>query len=500
MKKKYVLTIILFLISTVFVITFIQIKWIKDSIKTQERQFIALVNKILDDIIKEYEIKEIIFSKKQEIISASPDSTLALDFENNAQIQKLLRENKTKKNIIIYRETQDKIKINNNEFVNQINNQNTLFIAQLNKTLTAKKINLNNRINPKEFKEKIDSAFKANNIKFNYQLAIIDQDQNVIFKTKEFKFSHSKRETFSKILFPHTHFNLNKYLLLLYFETNDKNLFNYLPSLAISTIIFTIILLIVLSITIYLILRQKRISELKTDFVNNVSHELKTPIATIQLATEMLTDKSLPKNPQRIQEVANIIKRENERMRYNIEKILQTSVIEKGVMRFKFQHHKLHTLLEKIINNFQVQLKQKNVLIIKNFYAKDDTIILDETHFTNAIINLLENAAKYNNDDPVIEIETSNEKNKLVISITDNGIGIPKAEQKKIFEKFYRAHDGDVHNYKSFGLGLNYVKKIIEEHQGKITVESEPGKGSTFTIYLPLAKYFKKKLKLKKNG
>ncbi len=501
MKKTFIWGITILLALTIIAVTFIQLKWINESIVVQEKQFYALVNKILDDIIKDYELKEIIFSRNQEIISASPDSALAFSFENNPQIQKLLRERSNQsKRFLIYQENDKKIQLNDYEFVNKINKQNTLYIAELNSTLTGKKINLTKRIDPEELKAKIDSAFRTNNIKFNYEMAIIDQDQNAIYKTDGFKFSHSKRETFSKVLFPHTQFNLNKYYLLLYFDKENSNLFNYLPSLAISTIVFTTILLLVAVITIFLIFRQKRISELKTHFVNNVSHELKTPIATIQLATEMLMDKSLPQNPERIKDIASIIKRENQRMRFNIEKILQTSVVERGRLRFNLQHHKAHTLLEKIIKNFEVQVKQKNGLIISNFFAKDDTIIVDETHFTNVITNLLENALKYNEGEPVIEVETYNEGNYLAIAIQDNGIGIPKKEQKKIFEQFYRVHNGDVHNYKSFGLGLNYVKKIVEEHGGRITVDSEPGQGSTFTIYLPLAKHAKKKLKLKKHG
>ncbi len=501
MKKTFIWGITILLVIAITAVTYIQLKWINESIVVQEKQYNALVNKILDDIIKEYELKEIIFSHKQEIISASPDSALAFSFQDNPQIQRLLRARNTQsRRFLIYQEQNKKIQLNDYEFVNKINNQNTLYIAELNRTLTGRKIKLTNRINPKKLKAKIDSAFKVNNIGLNYEMAIIDQDQNAIFKTPGFRFSHSKRETYSKVLFPHTQFNLNKYYLLLYFNTDDRNLFNYLPSLAISTIVFTSILLLVAIFTIFLIFRQKRISELKTHFVNNVSHELKTPIATIQLATEMLMDKTLPQNPERIKDVASIIKRENDRMKFNIEKILQTSVVERGRLRFNMQHHKAHTLLEKIIENFEVQVKQRNGLIIKNFFAKDDSVIVDETHFSNVIINLLENALKYNEGEPVIEVETYNEAGHLAIAIQDNGIGIPKKEQKKIFEQFYRVHNGDVHNYKSFGLGLNYVKKIVEEHGGRITVDSEPGQGSTFTIYLPLAKHAKKKLKFKKNG
>ncbi len=498
MRKIFIWGITILLAATIIAVTFIQLKWINEAIITQQKQFNALVNKILDDIIKEYELKEIIFTKSQEIISASPDSTLAFDIQNNPQIQKLLQERNASTNkFIIYQARDKKLTLNDYEFINDLGQKHTLYVAEINKTFTGKKINLAQRIDPKEFKAKIDSAFKANNIKYHYELAIIDQDKNAIFKTPDFKFSHNRRETFSKTLFPHTNFNLNQYYLLLYFTDQETNLFNTLPSLAISTIFFTSILLIVALITIILIFRQKRLSELKTQFVNNVSHELKTPIATIQLATQMLTDESLHQDPSKIKEITNIIKKENERMRFNVEKILQTSVIERGRIKFNKKVVNAHEILEKISKNFEVQVKQRNGLILKNFEAKDDQIIVDELHFTNVIINLLENALKYNEGEPVIEIDTYNSGKYLAIAIQDNGIGIDKKDIKKIFDQFYRAHDGDVHNYKSFGLGLNYVKKIIDEHNGKITVDSEPGQGSTFTIFLPLAK---KNQKIYKNG
>ncbi len=506
MKKIVVWIITSLLVISILSITLIQLKWINKTLQIQEKQFVSLVNKILDEIINQYEQREIIFTQQSQIISASPDSSLAFNFESNPQIRKILSQkfgsrDTTTKQYYIYQEPQtgNLLSFNDYEFARKISkDQNILYIAELDKKMTGKKINLEHRFNPEEFRQKIDSAFLANNIEFEHEMAILDQNNNIIYKTDGFDFSQAQRETFTKTLFPHSKFYTDKYRMILYFKEEERNLFKSLPALAYSTIIFTIVLLIITIATIFLIFRQKRLSELKTQFVNNVSHELKTPIATIQLAAQMLNDESLPFEKERIKEIAGIIKKENERMRYNVEKILQTSVIERGRIRFNKKEIHAHQLIDKVTKSFDLQVKQKNGLLIKNLKAENDLIYVDEVHFTNVLINLLENALKYNEGEPVIEIETENDNNgNILIKIQDNGIGIPRKDLKRIFDQFYRVQHGDVHNYKGFGLGLNYVKKIIDEHDGKITVDSEVGQGSTFTIILPV---LNKNQKLKENG
>ncbi len=491
MKKISFWIITILLAFTIISITYIQLKWINKTLEIQQKQFVRLVNKILDEIIHDYEQSEILFTTKSQIISASPDSSLAFNFETNPKIQKIVQNtgfDSTRQHYYFYQEPKSNIlAINNYELAKKISkNQNILYVAELNKKMIGKKIDLEHRFSPKLLKYKIDSAFKANEIKFKYELAILDKHNKVIYKTRGFSFKEPHKETFTKILFPNSTFYTKNYRLILYFTDEQRNLFKTLPALAYSTIIFTIVLLIITIATFYLIFRQKKLSELKTQFVNNVSHELKTPIATIQLAAQMLTDDTFPKDEKNISNIAEIIKKENERMRYNVEKILQTSVIERGRIKFNKREIHAHDLLHKVFQTFNLQLKQKNGLLIMNLNAQNDLIYVDEIHFTNVLINLLENAVKYNDGDPVIEIETENENGYILIKIQDNGIGIPHKDLKKIFDQFYRVHNGDVQNYKGFGLGLNYVKKIVEEHNGKITVDSEVGQGSTFTIILPV--------------
>ncbi len=504
MKKLLTWTIPVLLIISLIGVTVIQLKWIKHSILIQQKQFSALVNKILDQAIQDYEQHEIIYKNQKQIISVSPDSALSFNIQSNPNIRKFLNSkfSAKKTRFFIYQEkpNRDFLSFNDYEFAKKVNPQSKiLYITEFDKTTIAKKIDLQNRLNANLLKRKIDSALKANDIKKKYEFAILDKFNQIVYKTPGYSPNRPQIETYSKSLFPHSKLQFDKFHIIFYFEPEKASFFHNLTNLVISTIIFTVFLLILSLATVFIVFKQKRLSELKTQFVNNVSHELKTPIATIQLAAQMLTDKSLNKDENEVQRLAEIIKKENERMRFNVEKILQTSVIEKGRIQFNKQPIHAHELIDKVEKSFNLQVKQKNGLIIKNFKANNDLIYVDEVHFTNVLINLLENALKYNEGEPIIEIETLNENDYLVIKVQDNGIGIPHKDLKRIFDQFYRAQHGDVHNYKSFGLGLSYVKKIIEEHNGKITASSEVGEGSTFTIYLPLY-HENKNSKIQKNG
>ncbi len=496
MKRVYIWLITITLAGTVLAVIWLQLKWINEALENQEQQFASLVNKILNETVLYLEEKELLFSKTNEIVSASPDSLTAFSFSNNKKIMQFIEDNANSsttdtQKVIIFQEAPkvsdpDKrfFEVKDQEFINKLRKESSpIYIAEYQNKMTGKKIDFANRIDPQEIKRLLDSAFAANHIDHDYEFALVDNTGKYLFETDKFEKNKAETEIFETQLFPHDKYNTKKISLILYFPDEQQVFFAYLPRLVYSTLGLTMILLLISSIVIMTVFRQKKLSELKTQFVNNVSHELKTPIATIQLATEMLSDPSIPQ--KNIDQITNIIRKENERMKFNVEKILQTSVVEKGRIKFRKEELNLHDLLEKIIESFSLQLKQKNGLIIKNFNAENPYIYVDETHFTNVIINLLENALKYNENEPVIEIETSNTGNKVILSITDNGIGISKKDQKKIFEQFYRVHRGDVHNYKSFGLGLSYVKKIIDEHNGKITVDSEVGQGTTFTITLP---------------
>lgn len=253
------------------------------------------------------------------------------------------------------------------------------------------------------------------------------------------------------------------------------------------SILFTLIIIAAFGLTIYTMLRQKKLSEIKSDFINNMTHEFKTPLATISLAVDALGNKKVINDQEKIGYFSGIIKQENMRMNKQVETILQSAILERKEIGLRPAEVNVHEVLEKNMENLQLQLLHKNGRFEKRLAATQPIIIADEVHFSNIISNLLDNALKYSKEQesPLIVVETHNTKKGIQISIQDNGIGMSKETLSRIFEKFYRAHTGNLHNVKGFGLGLAYVKAIVDEHKGKIKVESTPGKGTKFILELP---------------
>ncbi len=237
---------------------------------------------------------------------------------------------------------------------------------------------------------------------------------------------------------------------------------------------------------LYVILKQKKLSEVKADFINNMTHEFKTPISTIMLSSETLLKPNIEDNPERIRRYARIIKDEGQRLRSHVDKILEIAVLDAEAPKFKTEPVDIHALILREAEIIRVKIEERAGSFQSELNAEKHTVKGDPDHLGNIIFNLLGNALKYTEGAPQIRICTHNEKGKLVISVTDNGIGIPARFKKYIFKKFFRVSTGNVHNVKGFGLGLYYVNKIVKSHRGKIGVESEPGKGSTFSIILPV--------------
>jgi len=258
----------------------------------------------------------------------------------------------------------------------------------------------------------------------------------------------------------------------------------------IPSIVFTGVLLITFIFTIVVIFRQKRYSEMKNDFVNNMTHELKTPIASISLAAQMLNDESVPKTDHMMKHLGGVIADESKRLRFLVEKVLQMSMFDKKDAVFKKKEMDLNELLENIANSFTLRVEHTGGKIMMDIGAVDSAIYVDEVHFSNMIHNLMDNAIKYRNPDKPLELmlRTWNDDKHLYFSIKDNGMGIKKENLRKIFDKFYRVHTGNKHDVKGFGLGLAYVKKVVDLHQGEIKAESDLGKGTKFTVSLPVIK------------
>lgn len=249
---------------------------------------------------------------------------------------------------------------------------------------------------------------------------------------------------------------------------------------------FSLFIFATFALSLFFILRQKRISEIKSDFINNMTHEFKTPIATISLAADTITNPKVISDEKSVRHFIGMIKKENSRMNKQVETILQIASLDKKEIDFKFGYTQMHSIIEKAIETIEIQVQQKHGKIRTRLEAVEDTVFGDAEHLTNLVHNLLDNAIKYSPDYPDIAVNTLNRDGGIVISVADRGIGMSKSVQSKIFERFYRQASGDIHDVKGFGLGLNYVKAIVDAHKGVITVSSEPGKGSKFEIYLPV--------------
>ncbi|MGV3657588.1 MAG: sensor histidine kinase [Chitinophagaceae bacterium] len=255
-------------------------------------------------------------------------------------------------------------------------------------------------------------------------------------------------------------------------------------------ILFTLIIFAAFFLTVYAMLRQKKMSEIKNDFINNMTHEFKTPIATISLAVDALRNQKVQSDPQKMTYFSDIIKEENQRMNRQVETILKSALMDRQEAQLNKKPLTAHQIIQDVADNFMLRLQEKKGSLQLKLEAANDLIEADEVHFSNLVNNLLDNAVKYSKEDvpPQIRIVTYNAPKRLGMRIEDNGIGMNRETLKRVFEKFYRAHTGNIHNVKGFGLGLNYVKDIVEAHGGSVKAESTLGKGSCFTIEMPLQK------------
>lgn len=252
------------------------------------------------------------------------------------------------------------------------------------------------------------------------------------------------------------------------------------------SLVFTMIIIIGYMSAVYQLIQQRKISQMKSDFINNMTHEFKTPIATINLALDAIKNPKIFNNKAKVWDYISMIKEENKRMNAQVENVLRISKLQKKQLIISKDRLQLHELIEDAITHVELIVKNRAGYIKTNFKATKASILANDSYFTNVIVNILDNAVKYSEGPPKIDITTENHGNSILMSIKDQGVGIGKVAQKRVFEEFYREHTGNVHNVKGHGLGLANVKRIVENHQGIIFIESEKGKGSTFTIKLPL--------------
>ena len=270
--------------------------------------------------------------------------------------------------------------------------------------------------------------------------------------------------------------------LLVYIIEPQEYLVKSMTWMVMASLLFTGVIIAAFALTVRTLFSQKKLSEMKSDFINNMTHEFKTPLATISLAVDALNNQRVISDTDKIKYYSGIIKDENRRMNKQVEKILQAAQLEKKELKLNLQKLNVHEVIEKVVGNAALQLQEKEAVVHLDLKATSTLTFADEVHFANLINNLLDNALKYSDARPEVTISTQNLGKHIYIKVADNGIGMSKETQHRIFEKFYRAHTGNLHNVKGFGLGLSYVKAIVDAHGGKVSVDSTLGKGSTFTV------------------
>lgn len=333
----------------------------------------------------------------------------------------------------------------------------------------------------------LEAELASNGINLPFGYAIADQKGNIIYADGDFS-GEDPDNVYSDVLFPNSTPN---YKLMVSFPTKHKYIFSSVRFI-IPTLALTVILLFIFIYTIVMILKQKKISEMKSDFISNMTHELKTPISSISLAGQMLGDGSVSKSPTMLKHLADVIVEESKRLRFQVDKVLQLSMFDNtnAEATLKFTEVSASEIIESVAKNFKLQVEKEGGEIVCNLNARNDVIYVDRMQFTNIINNLLENALKYRkeNEKPVLTVTTRDlAKNRLEITVRDNGIGIKKEDLKHIFERFFRVHTGNRHDVKGFGLGLPYVKKMISLFNGEVSADSEFGKWTELKLVIPLS-------------
>ena len=377
--------------------------------------------------------------------------------------------------IVVRSESRVKLKkLELNEMLNQVMVEVQAFSAPISQ-----------RLDQEYLSTQIGSALRENGIKIPFEFAVVSGMGDELLPVKSDNFDEENLNSPYRVsLFPGDIFQKPNFLLLS-FPDVSSHLYRSILFMLAGSAIFTLIILITFSVTIWVILRQKKISEIKSDFINNMTHEFKTPIATISLAVDSIDNPKILGLPDKIRYFTGIIRSENSRMNKQVENVLQMSMIDKRDFKLHVKEIDVHKIIARVTEHFKLQLEQKKGIIHLDFNAGNPVIKNDEMHFSNIISNLIDNAIKYSGENPEIRISTENTRKGVRISVEDNGIGISREAQEKIFEKFYRVSTGNVHNVKGFGLGLSYVKALVLTFKGTIDVYSEPGKGTRFDVYLP---------------
>ncbi|MEO8238467.1 MAG: HAMP domain-containing sensor histidine kinase [Flavobacterium sp.] len=525
MNKFFFRILVLLMSLSLIGIILVQVYWFNSSLENNDEQFKYHVTQVISNVADKLEQQEeYSFYDK---INHIKDSTGKIpQKEDLLEILFVQRNTKTNKTIVYKNSiTSEKFNINspmfnkkfnsdgfksfssrrltevynNNIIDNSVLNQSTIpdlrdekegNLDILNKAQLqisykdyASVLPIDERITKEKLRNLLKKELVEHEVKTKFEFGIYNNQ--IPTKIKSDGFHYNKDATYNIPVFADNEGN-SKYQLLVTFPHKKKFLLSQLVSITILSIIFTLIIIIAYTSALNQLIRQKQISEIKTDFINNMTHEFKTPIATINLALDAIKNPKIIEDKEKVFRYLQMIRDENKRMHAQVENVLRISKLEKKELDISKEPTAIHDVIEDAIEHVNLILEDKHGTIVKHLNAARTTCLINEVHFTNVLVNILENAIKYSPDVPEIEVFTENIKDMILVKIKDNGLGMSKVAQKRVFEKFYREHTGDIHNVKGHGLGLAYVKRIVEDHNGQVYVESEKGKGSTFIIKIPL--------------
>ncbi|MFS4417133.1 sensor histidine kinase [Maribacter sp. 2307ULW6-5] len=347
----------------------------------------------------------------------------------------------------------------------------------------AKRVPIHKRVSKQEIELLLQRELENRGLGINFEYGVYSNGLPTKVKSRRFKYV--KENVYRAPMFTDLE-GSSSFSLLVSFPKKKGFLVQSILGLALLSLLFTIIIVVAYSGAIYQLIRQKQISEIKTDFINNMTHEFKTPIATINLAVEAIKNPKIIADQEKVGRYLKMIRDENKRMHAQVENVLRISKLEKNQLDISKDRVDAHDLIADAISHVELIVADRGGYIKTHLEAERSEILANEMHFTNVLVNILDNAIKYSPEAPKIDVHTERAKNFIIIKIKDEGAGMGKAALKKVFEKFFREHTGNIHNVKGHGLGLAYVKKIVEDHQGEVYAESEKGKGSTFYVKMPL--------------
>jgi len=513
MKRKIIVLLAIFFSLVISGLILIQFYWIKNAITITDQQFRFNANKALESVALDLEEQELIDRIIDEIDPESSDSvTINIPagsplgnrlrgYQTDSKLAELYGLDNSDKPLVITNAGQ-KIYISAREISpfpeeeitepseqiksaglsGRVSNK-IIYVESIMEKILHTTPDIRERIDPEKINGQLRKALNNVGIHLDYEFSIRSGRLGTIWSTPGFTDKPGTNK-FIIQLFPNDPVpSQNQIVLYCLHEQQYK--YENIGSLALLSLIFTLLLLVLSTGTFIVIFRQKKMSEIRSDFINNMTHELKTPISTISLASQMIADKSIPEKEKNIGHLAKVISDESMRLKYQVEKVLQMAIFEKIKTKLSLSGMDIHNIINRAVDNFTLQIENRNGTIRKDLIASDPVAQVDEIHFLNAISNLIDNGIKYNVNRPEIIVSTRNNKKGIIISVEDNGMGISKENIKRIFDKFYRVHSGNVHNVKGFGLGLSYVKKVMEDHNGTIKVESQLNKGSKFILFIP---------------